>query len=233
MERQVPESLVFPHTYSGGKMSKMINLQCHSCDIWFERRAASHQYEINKGSKRTFCSFKCFSLSGKHKEKHCIQCQESFVPNALVQKFCSHSCAATHSNTGRQRANYHSCPGCGFDTPSRQIYCSGKCKKDHQLTKWLSGEELPASKWCSVPQFIRTYIMEQSWYQCSWCGWAEIHPITGKVPLQVDHIDGDCSNNSIKNLRVLCPNCHSLTETFGSLNSESQRKEKKKRRQAK
>jgi hypothetical protein len=33
--------------------------------------------------------------------------------------------------------------------------------------------------------------------------------------LQVDHIDGDWYNNSIENLRFLCPNCHTQTETWG------------------
>jgi hypothetical protein len=37
-----------------------------------------------------------------------------------------------------------------------------------------------------------------------------------KITLQIDHIDGDWSNNLSENLRFLCPNCHSQTKTFGS-----------------
>lgn len=45
------------------------------------------------------------------------------------------------------------------------------------------------------------------------CGtvWKNI-PLT----LQIDHIDGDYSNNHPDNLRFLCPNCHSQTPTFGN-----------------
>jgi HNH endonuclease len=53
---------------------------------------------------------------------------------------------------------------------------------------------------------------------CSLCGWNKIHPVTGKSPLQIDHIDGNWQNNAPHNLRLICPNCHALTETFGSLN---------------
>ena len=34
--------------------------------------------------------------------------------------------------------------------------------------------------------------------------------------MHIDHIDGDFANNEKENLRFLCPNCHSQTETFGS-----------------
>ncbi|GLV91584.1 MULTISPECIES: HNH endonuclease [Streptomyces] len=34
------------------------------------------------------------------------------------------------------------------------------------------------------------------------------------LPLEVDHIDGDWRNNQPENLRLLCPNCHSTTDTY-------------------
>jgi hypothetical protein len=34
------------------------------------------------------------------------------------------------------------------------------------------------------------------------------------IPLELDHINGDNTDNRIENLRVLCPNCHALTETY-------------------
>jgi len=48
---------------------------------------------------------------------------------------------------------------------------------------------------------------------CVWNG----KPIT----LQLDHINGDRDDNRIDNLRVLCPNCHSQTKTFGGRNCKS------------
>lgn len=41
--------------------------------------------------------------------------------------------------------------------------------------------------------------------------------------LQLDHIDGDNTNNLLDNLRLLCPNCHSQTDTFTSKNRRNRR----------
>lgn len=59
--------------------------------------------------------------------------------------------------------------------------------------------------------------------KCQLCGWGIENPFTHKIPLQVHHIDGNCLNNKEDNLQLLCPNCHSLTATFGSLNKNSKR----------
>ncbi|MBU1046152.1 HNH endonuclease [Patescibacteria group bacterium] len=47
---------------------------------------------------------------------------------------------------------------------------------------------------------------------CEKCGWDE-KTKSGYLPLELDHINGDSSDHRLTNLRVLCPNCHSLTDT--------------------
>ena len=52
-------------------------------------------------------------------------------------------------------------------------------------------------------------------YKCEIC--SNVGEWNGKkLTLQVDHINGDKSNNLPENLRFLCPNCHTQTCNFGS-----------------
>lgn len=43
------------------------------------------------------------------------------------------------------------------------------------------------------------------------------------IPLELDHIDGNHSNNLLENLRVICPNCHALTSTYRGKNKKLKR----------
>ncbi|MDD3035391.1 MAG: hypothetical protein PHO93_00545 [Candidatus Saccharimonadaceae bacterium] len=55
--------------------------------------------------------------------------------------------------------------------------------------------------------------------ECELCGWAEVS-IDGRRPLELDHTNGDHSDNRIENLRILCPNCHSLQPTHRGKNKK-------------
>ena len=48
--------------------------------------------------------------------------------------------------------------------------------------------------------------------KCEECGLEEW--MGQPINLEIHHINGDRSDNSLENLKLLCPNCHSYTETF-------------------
>lgn len=54
-------------------------------------------------------------------------------------------------------------------------------------------------------------------YKCAKCGnkgeW-----LGEKLVLQLDHINGKNNDHRIENLRFLCPNCHSITDTYAGKN---------------
>jgi predicted RNA-binding Zn-ribbon protein involved in translation (DUF1610 family) len=130
----------------------------------------------------------------------------------------------------KKKENY--CLNCGVSIPSRNKYCSIKCQADFQykeyIQKWKDGIENGVRGEYLISRHIRKYLMDKFNNKCSKCGWGETNPYTGNVPLEVHHKDGDYTNNSEDNLDLLCPNCHSLTETYKAANMGNGRKDRKK-----
>ena len=53
-------------------------------------------------------------------------------------------------------------------------------------------------------------------HKCEVCGITEWN---GRpTPIELDHIDGDHSNNQLYNLRIICPNCHAQTDNYRGKN---------------
>jgi hypothetical protein len=153
----------------------------------------------------------------------CPQCGKD-----AARKFCSQSCAATYNNTHRVWKNDRSrsktpfvCLGCGVhDTydpkSSGGLYCSNKCQGDH-IWRTVSIPKIEAGEGGN----LKRYLTEARGYRCEVvdCGLSEWmgKPIT----LHLDHIDGNSDNDQVDNVRLLCPNCHSQTETYCGRNTKN------------
>lgn len=50
--------------------------------------------------------------------------------------------------------------------------------------------------------------------KCSICGWDKKPDSAKYTPCELDHINGNPHDHRLENLRLICPNCHSLTPTY-------------------
>jgi len=97
-------------------------------------------------------------------------------------------------------------------------YCSFSCQRQHDLKRRVQLIEAGTYQCRGGNTFLRRYLIRRLGEKCAACGWNERHLKTGKVPIELEHIDGNWQNNRLQNLTLLCPNCHSLTPTFRGLN---------------
>ncbi len=115
------------------------------------------------------------------------------------------------------------CLSCGKE-PERSYYkyCSNLCQNEFQyqdyIRKWKAGEVIGLQGLGIVSNYVKRYLREKFYNQCCECSWSKVNLRTNVVPLVADHIDGNWRNNDESNLRLLCPNCDSLTPTYAGLN---------------
>jgi|WetSurSiteA1Bulk_404760.scaffolds.fasta_scaffold01558_17 hypothetical protein len=198
----------------------LIKLICKECGIEFYR----NDYWI-RNSENCFCSQKCFrNKTITKKQTNCLQCGCEIHPVTKKQKFCSHSCSADYNNGIRYRENLKNilCLYCKKEFKPRdrsRKYCSKECSSKYRREKKI--KDFFDGKFTDAHQvkhnYIRNYIIEKQKGVCSICGEKPFH--NGKpLVFVVDHIDGNSENNNPKNIRAICPNCNSQTDTFAGRN---------------
>lgn len=125
------------------------------------------------------------------------------------------------------------CLNCGkeLDSYHKTLFCNNKCSNEYRrnqyIERWKNGEENGLSGEYGLSKRIKHYLLEKHNYKCEICGWGKENIHTHTIPLEIHHKDGDYTNNKEENLQVLCPNCHSLTETHKSHNKKGRVSRKK------
>lgn len=144
----------------------------------------------------------------------CAHCGNAFTSYDKEQIYCSHSCRAQVTNKTRKLTPtppQHECPICG-KLHNNSIFCSIECSRTHNTNLFNSGLLI------SRPS-LRKQLGASACMECGLSEWRG-----EALPLELDHIDGDASNNLPTNLRMICANCHSITTTWKARNKGSGRK---------
>ncbi len=125
--------------------------------------------------------------------------------------------------------------GGNYEHVSRRIKESKLSTTHFKGKAWNKGMRIPRAPIYSLEEILvqnshfglyrlkeRLFKLELKKRQCEECGWAQISA-DGRIPIELDHINGDRHDNRIENLRILCPNCHSLKLTHRGRNKAIRR----------
>lgn len=178
------------------------NVKCSICSINFHAKES----RINKNTSGIFYCCRDHQIQGSKLGLHKSGPKEGYIPR-------------NQSKTPLRLCNFSHMYGCKKRTRSLTGSCR-PCKKRNNIDRWLDGDiEVTWSSNSLEPKsFVKQYLLENRGDKCESCGYDKKRP-DGSSKIQMDHIDGDYTNNLISNLRLLCPNCHEDTPTFGSRNS--------------
>ena len=160
--------------------------------------------------------------------KTCPKCGSTHEKSG---KFCSRSCANSRTFTTEainkkkaSGAKYYS----QFDADERKAIQAEKIKKYNKNSADTKGTWTRRLRSWDRPyeemgrDSLRKRVLHERNFTCEECGIGNEY--NGKpLSLELDHIDGNNTNNKIENLRILCPNCHSQTPTHRSKNIRHKR----------
>ena len=127
---------------------------------------------------------------------------------------------------------YYKCLNCDKDCvvshQKTNKYCSVACQQGYQykryITEWKQGLQDGRKGKLQTSGYIHRYVLEKQNGKCANCGincWYD-----KPIKLELDHINGNSTNNAEENLRCLCPNCHSQTHTYKAKNKGNGRKDR-------
>ena len=163
--------------------------------------------------------------------KSCEYCHQEYKTSNSKSKFCSLSCFGKVNGAKNPNVNVNRCSSpqppkfcknCGKPLPLRpnKLYCDRQCHGAHRgLVILAQAEDTGIAP--SHPKTLKKVVLATQPHQCSICKGTEWqgHP----MPLEVDHIDGNSSNNQLTNLRLVCGNCGMQLPTYKGRNKGSGR----------
>lgn len=159
--------------------------------------------------------------------KKCINCNSDLEYKKRKNKFCSKSCSASYNNRGVSRNSRNIIKGClncnlKFKGRYNRLYCSNKCQIEYQRN--IKFDKIKNGIYSGNTRFLKKYLIEIRGHRCEECKNTEW--LGNPINLELEHINGDSSDNNLINLKLLCPNCHSYTPTYKGKNIGNSKRER-------
>jgi 5-methylcytosine-specific restriction endonuclease McrA len=108
----------------------------------------------------------------------------------------------------KRQAIVKNCLNCSKEILLRRKYCSDNC----QIVFPIQNSILLGT---ASARTIKRYLILKD-RKCAICNNTKWNNL--EITLELDHIDGNSENNNLTNLRLVCPNCHSQTNTYKGKN---------------
>ena len=143
------------------------------------------------------------------------QCPKCGAEHNKTGTFCSRTCANSRVFTEESRLK-KSVANKG--KPSTRVIADLDKWKENIKQSWLNKYNATPFDSLGIENKRRRVFEEQN-YCCNKCGISNWQGV--KIPLELEHKDGNNQNNERTNLEGLCPNCHSITDTWRGRNKPS------------
>lgn len=98
-----------------------------------------------------------------------------------------------------------------------QLWNKGKKIGARKPLKKYLNNEINITSYKLKKRLIEEKVFDRKCSNCKRKKW-----LNQLIPLELDHINGNSQDNSLSNLRLLCPNCHALTPTYRGKNIKPQ-----------
>lgn len=168
-------------------------------------------------------------LLEQREKRKCLNCgKEISTTKKSEKKFCDNSCAAKYNNHKRKKKRL--CLNCGKELNCNQKnFCSIACVSLHR--RKIVFEKIENGDLSLSEKNYKNYLIYKYGNKCMECGWDKVNEYSKRIPIELEHKDGNPENNELSNLKLLCPSCHSLTPTYKFLNAGNGRYKRRKRYQ--